>query len=92
MSIADQPIDVVGVEFIPEGRTEPVVAVDLIDRGSVPGLKEGSTAPIRYESESPRTAYLDGATRTFPSRNIPRSHCARRTVVGVLLGVLAVGN
>ena len=68
--IADQPIDVVGVEFVPDGMTEPVVAVDLIDRGSVPGLKEGSTASIRYESDSPRTAYLEGATRTFPNRNI----------------------
>src|SRR5439155_8341649 len=63
--VADQPIDVIGVEFTPEGRTEPVIAVDLIDRGSAPNLKEGSTVPIRYEAQSPRTAYLDNATRTF---------------------------
>jgi len=67
--IADQPVDVVGVEFIPEGRTEPVLAVDLIDRGSIPGLKEKGTVAIRYERASPRIAYITGATRDFPEKN-----------------------
>src|SRR3954447_19180817 len=35
---ADQPIEIASVQFVPEGRTQPVVAVDLIDAGSVPGL------------------------------------------------------
>lgn len=67
---ADQPVDVVGIEFIPAGRTEAVVAVDLIDSGSLPGLKENSTVPIEYEAQSPRTAYIQAATRTFVSRNL----------------------
>ena len=67
--MADQPVDVVGVEFVPEGRTEPVVAVDLIEHGSVPGLKEQATVTFEYEGPSPRTAYIDHATRTFPKRN-----------------------
>src|SRR5204863_5732725 len=48
--LADQPVDVVGVEFVPEGSTEPVVAVDLIDRGSVQGLTEHSAVTLRYEA------------------------------------------
>ncbi|MDQ6707836.1 MAG: hypothetical protein M3Z85_17900 [Acidobacteriota bacterium] len=67
---ADQPVDVVGIEFIPEGRTEPVVAVDLIDSGSIPGLKEKTVVAIDYEARSPRTAYIQNATRNFVSRNI----------------------
>jgi hypothetical protein len=90
--VADQPIDVVGVEFIPEGRTEPVIAVDLIDRGSAPNLKEGSTAPIRYEAQSPRTAYLEGGTRTFAERNFRGAILQGALYVGVLLGVLAVAQ
>ncbi len=65
-----QPVDVVGVEFVPTGRTESVVAIDLIDAGSVPGLKENSTVPIDYEANSPRTAHMQRATRKFVSKNI----------------------
>ena len=59
--VADQPVDVVSVEFVPEGRTEPVMAVDLIDRGSVSGLKEKAGVNVDYEAASPRIAYLAGA-------------------------------
>lgn len=89
---ADQPIDVVAVEFVPEGRTEPVVAVDLIDRGSLPGLRERSTAPIRYEAASPRTAYLEGATRTFPARNLRGAVVQCGLSLALLLGALAVAQ
>jgi hypothetical protein len=81
----DQPIDVVAVEFVPQGRSEPVVAVDLIDRGSVGGLKERSIVPIRYEAGSPRTAYIDGATRTFPERNFRGSVLQAALWLAVLL-------
>lgn len=67
---AAQPIDVVGVEFIPAGRTESVLAVDLIDAGSVPGLTENAAVPVEYESQTPRTAYIRGATRQFAAKNI----------------------
>jgi hypothetical protein len=91
-----QPIDVVGVEFVPDGKTEPVVAVDLIDRGSVPGLKEQSTVAIRYESGVPRTAYIDGATRTFPERNfsgaVLQGVLSLAVLVGFLVLVLAIGK
>lgn len=64
-----EPVSVVGVEFVPEGRTEPVVAVDLIDAGSLPGLAEKALVPLEYDGGTPRTAHLVGATRTFPKKN-----------------------
>jgi hypothetical protein len=67
---ANQPIQVVAVRFTPEGRTEPVVAVDLIDGGSVSNLHEGVSVPLNYEGLSPRTAYIQESRRNFPSRNI----------------------
>jgi hypothetical protein len=86
--VADQPVDVVGIEFVPEGRTEVVTAVDLIDRGSVPGLKEKSTVPIRYESRSPRTAWIEGATRGFPRRNLSGIILQIALTLAVLAGLL----
>lgn len=67
---ADQPIEIVGVRFIPDGRTEPVVAVDLIDAGSVRALQEGAAVEIDYERVTPRTARIRGATRQFVRRNL----------------------
>jgi hypothetical protein len=64
---AAQPVEVVGFEFAPEDHTETVVAADLID--GVSGLKPGSTVSIEYERNSPRTARILEATRTFPARN-----------------------
>jgi len=65
----DQPIRVVGLEFIPGGWKEPVVAVDLVDADSV-AFKEGALVQIDYQESSPRTARLVSATRTFPQRNL----------------------
>ena len=65
-----QPIQIVGVEFVPAGKTDPVLAVDLIDAGSAGGLKENAEVPVAYESASPRTAYISGASRGFVSRNL----------------------
>jgi len=44
--------------------------VDLIDAGSVPGLKEGTEVGIEYEGGSPRRAYVQHATRSFVAKNI----------------------
>jgi hypothetical protein len=67
---AHQPVDVVGVEFVPQGFTDAVLAVDLVDRGSIRGLAEGATVDVDYEAAQPRTAWLRSATRTFPRRNL----------------------
>lgn len=68
--IADQPVDVVGIEFVPAERTDSVLAVDLIDAGSVAGLQENSIVAIQYEANHPRNAHLQSATRDFVSRNL----------------------
>ena len=86
---AEQPVDVAGVEFVPEGRTEPVVAVDLIDHGSIPGLKEHAPVTFEYENRSPRTAYLDRATRTFPKRNLSGLVYWGVLSLAVLIGLFA---
>jgi hypothetical protein len=90
--VADQPVNVVGVEFVPEGRNEPVVAVDLIDRGSIAGLKEQSAVSLQYEAGSPRIAYIDGATRTFPKRNLSGAMLQGVMVVAVLIGLFAASQ
>ncbi|MCU1292243.1 MAG: hypothetical protein JWP08_1093 [Bryobacterales bacterium] len=93
---ADQPIEVIGVEFTPDGRTESVLMIDLIDAGSVRGLKEKSSVRLDYESQSPRTAYIRGATRTFPSRNLAgvglQGVACLLAVVVVLGGVQLLGR
>lgn len=67
---AHQPVDVVGVEFVPQGFSDAVMAVDLVDRGSIRGLAEGATVDVEYEAAEPRSAWLRSATRTFPRRNL----------------------
>ena len=93
---AAQPIDVVGLQFVPEGRTEPVLAVDLIDAGSIPDLKERAQVPIQYEESSPRTAWIEGATRRFPERNfngmVIDAAIFAAFVVGVLLFISWIGR
>jgi hypothetical protein len=89
-SIAAQPVDVVGVEIVAEEMVEPVLAIDLIDSGSVPGLREKSTVPVTYEAQSPRTAYIDGGSRTFAGRNIRGAVLDGFLNATVLLGGVAV--
>jgi hypothetical protein len=84
--IAAQPVSVVGVEFIPEGRLEPVLAVDLIDEGSL-AVKQGAAVSVEYESAAPRTAYLLGATRNFPRRNLTGLALVGSFYVALLLGL-----
>lgn len=91
-AVADQPIDVVGIEFVPEGRTEAVVAVDLIDTGSLPGLKEGGTVAVDYEGTSPRTAHLRSATRGFVRRNLEGIAVQGGFCVLLLAGFLAISH
>jgi hypothetical protein len=87
-----QPVEVAAIEFVPEGRADAVVAVDLIDAGSIAGLKKGATVAIEYEAASPRTAYLQGATRNFARRNVNGVILQAGLYVGVLLAVWAVAQ
>jgi hypothetical protein len=83
---AAQSIEVVGIEFIPESRTDPVVAVDLID--AVSGLKVGAAAGIEYERDSPRTAQIQDAARTFAIRNLKGIFFDISMYVAVMIALL----
>jgi hypothetical protein len=87
---AHQPVDVVGVEFVPQGFTDPVLAVDLVDRGSLQGLAEGAPVEVDYEADRPRTAWLRSAARTFPLRNLIGLGEDAALYVGVLIAGLLI--
>jgi hypothetical protein len=65
---AIQPYEIVELQFVPEGRTEPVLGVDEIDSGSVPGLVKGAAVEIEYQASNPRIARINGGSRTFPRK------------------------
>jgi len=85
---AHQPVDVVGVEFVPQGFHDSVLAVDLVDRGSIQGLVEGAPVEVDYEAARPRTAWLRTATRTFPRRNLIGIGEDGMLYIGLLIGGL----
>jgi hypothetical protein len=86
--IAAQPVEVLGIEFVPEGRTESVLAVDLIDAGSIAGLKVNAPVGVEYEGSAPRTAQVRSATRGFLSRNLRGIVVDSALYLGVLVGGL----
>jgi hypothetical protein len=61
---APQPWNIVELQFVPEGRKKPVIAVDSVDVGSVPNLRVGERLPVTYNKSNPREARLAG-TRTW---------------------------
>jgi hypothetical protein len=89
---AAQPIQVVALEFVPAGRTEPVVAIDAIDAGSVAGIKQDAKLPLDYEAGSPRTAHLRGATRNFASRNLGGIGMEIAGIIAVILGFFVLSK
>jgi hypothetical protein len=44
-----QPYDVASLVFVPGRGADTVVSVDAVDPGTVPGLAEGGTVPVRYD-------------------------------------------
>jgi hypothetical protein len=61
---APQPWNIVELQFVPEGRQKPVIAVDSVDAGSVANLQAGARLPVSYSKSNPRDARLAG-TRTW---------------------------
>ncbi len=88
---APQPWDVVELNFVPEGRDQPVVAVDSVDVGSVPTLKLGSRVAVRYNAGNPRDARLPG-TRTYRWREWLELGKYLALVVVMLGGVLLLSR
>jgi hypothetical protein len=66
---------------------EPVLAIDLIDERS-PVLEPGAIVALEYELAAPRTAYLRGATRNFPRRNLAGIATTLSLYAALLLCVL----
>ncbi len=62
------PYQMVVVEFVPPGMDTPVKAVDKVDVGSVPELKQGQSVNILYDAANPRIARLQQGTRNFPEQ------------------------
>ncbi|HEY1013532.1 MAG TPA: hypothetical protein VGE07_12555 [Herpetosiphonaceae bacterium] len=84
---AVQPFWIVELAFVPAGRSQPVVAVDLIDDGSVPSLASGAELPIRYSAADPRRAQIEGATRSYVWKNL-----SSFGIIIALLGGLALAT
>jgi hypothetical protein len=64
---AIQPYEIVELQFVPEGRADPVSGVDQIDSG-IPGLSKGATVEIEYQASNPRVVRINGGSRTFPEK------------------------
>ena len=65
----NQPYQVVTLSFTPSGAGWPVQTADAIDSGSIRGLTQGATLAVRYAPTIPRHARIEGAQRTFETRN-----------------------
>jgi hypothetical protein len=67
---AAQPYTIVELSFVPQGRLDPVIAVDSIDTGSVPDLEQGGEVAISYSASNPRSARIAGGSRTYYWKNL----------------------
>ncbi len=63
------PFDIVQLSFTPDGRDQPVVAVDVVESASAPGLVKGGTARIVWPEDDPRSAKIKGARPGSPWAN-----------------------
>ena len=59
----------VGFEFTPSGRSEPVKSFDRIDEGSLAGLANQGKVAIVYQADRPRWAQIEGGRRTYWWKN-----------------------
>jgi len=82
---APQPWHLVELHFVPDGRDQPVVALDGVDVGSVPALTAGSRVPITYSARSPRDVRMAGA-RTYRWREWMELAEYVLALVGVVVG------
>lgn len=59
-----KPIDRIEIEFVPAGMSDPVVALDEVDAGSIPFLAVGDQMTVSYHTDNPRGAQLTSGTRS----------------------------
>lgn len=89
---APQPWQLVELQFVPEGRDQPVTALDSVDVGSVPGLEAGRRVPIHYSAAAPRDVRLVGGRRTYRWREWMELGQYLAIVVGVGAALIVAGK
>jgi hypothetical protein len=82
------PYDVVELVYTPEGRSEPVIAVDRVEAASVPALSEGSHVKILWPADDPREARIAGARPGAPLANWLYDFGETLAIVGVLIALV----
>jgi hypothetical protein len=80
------PYERVVLQFVPQGRREPVLAADMIDTGSRSGLTVGQQVPIDYEVDQPRRANIQGARRLYYWENVEGALVEGALMIGFLVG------
>jgi hypothetical protein len=80
-----QPYTIVELSFVPAGMADSVVAVDVIDTGSVSNLEKGAALLIHYSAADPRWAEIDGAACTYYWKNVLNWGLVGLPFVGLLL-------
>ncbi len=63
------PFDIVQLSFKPDGRDQPVIAVDVVEAASAPGLVKGGTVQIVWPEDDPRSAKIKWARPGSPWAN-----------------------
>jgi hypothetical protein len=82
------PYQLVQMEYTPEGRSEPVLAIDAIDPNSVPNLGVGRMLNVDYDAGNPRIASIPGATRMFRQQAMQQLGLLYFTLLALLLVLL----
>lgn len=82
------PYQIVLLKFVPPGMDTPVTAVDKVDLGSAPNLKQGQSANVVYDAVYPRIARLQQGTRLFPGQTLKTVivFCVAYIVVVAIVG------
>jgi hypothetical protein len=78
-----QPVELVEFEFTPAGQSEPVVAAEKIDAGSL-DITVGGRAQAQYDSKNPRSALLADAGHSYCWQNPLGQLAPGITILGIL--------
>ncbi len=68
-TILPWPFDIVQLRFTPDGKEQTVIAVDVVETASAPGLTKGQTVRILWPEDDPRSAKIAGARPGAPWAN-----------------------
>jgi hypothetical protein len=80
------PYELVVLQYLPQGRRDPVTAGDMIDIRSYKDLAAGQQVPIDYEVARPRRANIRGASRFYYWENVEGAFVEGVLTIGFLIG------